>query len=225
MYLPAERISVVVMFNHLSDAQAAALDLLSAMLGEHRPRTPEATTPAPHFLGTYMESETGLSARVDAVAPAGEVRLRFGHSAERLELQADGTASNGSVQLRQADGELWMDRAVENQSSRLRPCEDRSGPAGDVAGRYRCAELDAELTVADAGGGLYGGFSGFLGQGRMELLDPIGKDVWALPCPRALDHTPPGDWTLAFQRNDSGGVAGVDVGCWLARRLAYVRCD
>ena len=66
----------------------------------------------------------------------------------------------------------------------------------DVAGRYRCEELDAELTVADAGGVLYGAVSGFLGQGRMELLDPVGADVWVLPCPRALDHTPPGDWTL-----------------------------
>jgi len=27
----------------------------------------------------------------------------------------------------------------------------------------------------------------------MELLDPVGPDVWALPCPRALDHTPSGD--------------------------------
>jgi D-aminopeptidase len=91
-----------------------------------------------------------------------------------------------------------------------------------VAGRYRCAELDAELQVVDAGGALYGGFSGFLGQGRMELLEPIAPDLWALPCPRALDHTPPGDWTLAFRR-EGGRVAGVEVGCWLARRLPYAR--
>jgi D-aminopeptidase len=51
----------------------------------------------------------------------------------------------------------------------------------------------------------------------MELLDPVGPDVWALPCPRALDHTPPGDWTLCFDR-DAGRVT---VGCWLARKLVY----
>ncbi len=109
----------------------------------------------------------------------------------------------------------------ENHSACLRPCAGR--PAADVAGRYRCAELDAELAVADAGGLLYGGFSGFLGQGRMELLEPVGPDVWALPCPRALDHTPPGDWTLAFRRDGAGRAAGVEVGCWLARRLDYAR--
>ena len=99
----------------------------------------------------------------------------------------------------------------------------RRAPRSDVAGRYRCEELDAELTVTDAGGVLYGGFSGFLGQGRMEMLDPVGPDLWVLPCPRALDHTPPGDWTLAFRRNGRGRVAGVEVGCWLARRLPYSR--
>jgi D-aminopeptidase len=57
----------------------------------------------------------------------------------------------------------------------------------------------------------------------MELLGPIGGDVWVLPCPRALDHTPPGDWTLTFRRDGSGRITGVTVGCWLARRLSYAR--
>ncbi len=38
LYVPAERVSVVVMFNHLSDAHEAAVDLLAAVLGEDRPR-------------------------------------------------------------------------------------------------------------------------------------------------------------------------------------------
>ena len=111
------------------------------------------------------------------------VRLRYGHFPDRLDLQADGTASSddGSVRLRPGDGGLWMDRPHENQSSRLRPCG--GAPAKDIAGRFRCEELDAELTVVDAGGVLYGGFSGFLGQGRMELLGPVAADVWVLPCP------------------------------------------
>jgi D-aminopeptidase len=57
----------------------------------------------------------------------------------------------------------------------------------------------------------------------METLGHVGGDVWVLPCPRALDHTPPGDWTLAFQRNASGRANGVEVGCWLARGLVYKR--
>lgn len=219
MVLPGERISVVVLFNHLSDARGAAMDLLAAVLGEDRPRA-AATLPAPDWLGAYIEPETGLAVRIDA-APEDYIRLRYGHLAERLEMQADGTAGNGGTRLRPGDAGLWMDRPSDNQSTRLRPCSGEQRT--DVAGRYRCEELDATLTVIDAGGVLYGGFSGFLGQGRMELLDPVGPDVWALPCPRALDHTPPGDWTLAFRRDGSGRATGVDLGCWLARRLPYAR--
>jgi D-aminopeptidase len=225
IYLPDERLSVVVMFNHLSDAHAAAVSLLTAALGETA--SPPATPPEPDWLGAYLDPETGLSVRIDR-ASSHQVRLRFGHSAERLELRTDGSAANGGLRLyRTAEG-VWMDRPQDNQISRLTPLEggapDRQANSGfDVAGSYRCDELDAALTVVDAGGALYGGFSGFLGQGRMEQLDPIARDVWALPCPRALDHTPPGDWTLAVKRDGSGGVGGVQVGCWLARGLDYRR--
>jgi D-aminopeptidase len=220
MYVPSERVSVVVMFNHLSDAHGAAVDLLAAVLGDDPP-PPAAAAAAPNWLGAYTEPESGLAVRIDS--PDGHVRLRYGHFPDRLDIQADGTATNenGSVRLRPGDGGLWMDRPFENQSTRLRPLDGAA--AKDVAGRYRCAELDAELTVVDAGGVLYGGFSGFLGQGRMETLGAVGGDVWVLPCPRALDHTPPGDWTLAFRRDASGRVSGVEVGCWLARRLTYDR--
>jgi D-aminopeptidase len=219
LYLPGERVSVVVMFNHLSDAQAAALDLLAAVLGEARPRS-DATHALPAWLGTYVEPETGLSARID-MASDRHVRLRYGHTAERLDLHQDGTAGTDGTRLRPRDGGLCMDRPPENRSFRLLPAD--GAPSPDIAGRYHCGELNAELTVADAGGVIYGGFSGFLGRGRMELLEPVGRDLWALPCPRALDHTPPGDWTLRVRRDDAGRPAGIDVGCWLARRLPYAR--
>ncbi len=219
LYVPSERVSVVVMFNHLADAHEAALDLLGAVLGEERP--PPGTGQAPDWQGAYTEPETGLSVRIDA--PDGKPRLRFGHFPELLQPMQDGSfgSANGSVRLRLTDAGLWMDRPFENQSSRLLPCA--GAPARDIAGRYRCAELDAELTIVDAGGVLYGAFSGFLGQGRMETLGTVAGDVWVLPCPRGLDHTPPGDWTLAFQRDASGAVVRVEVGCWLARRLRYER--
>ena len=121
--------------------------LLAAVLGEDRPKQ-SAIVPAPGWLGAYIEPETGLAARIDA-GPAGQVRLRYGHRAELLDLHSDGTASNRQgTKLRQGDGGLWMDRPHENQSSRLHPCDGT--PATDMAGRYRCEELDAELTIADA---------------------------------------------------------------------------
>jgi D-aminopeptidase len=219
LHVAAERLSVVVLFNHLSDAHAAALDLLAAALGVPR-ATPPAPPPPPDWAGAYVEPETGLSARLD-LQPEGRLRLRFGHVAEWLVMQPDGSATNGRVRLAMTPRGLRMERPAENLASLLRPAGGEA--RHDIAGRYRCAELDAELTITDGGGVAYGAFSGFLGQGRMELLEPIGPDLWALPCPRALDHSPPGDWTLAFERDDAGAVRGVRVGCWLARGLRYAK--
>lgn len=218
-YVPEERVSVVVMFNHLSDAHGAALDVLAAMLGVERPAAPP-DRPVPDWAGAWVEPETGLSARIDGLG-GGRIRLRYGHSAERLDLRADGSAGNAGTVLRMTGDGLRMERPAENQAALL---ERRGGvPRPDIAGRYRCEELDAVLTVEDAGGVLYGAFSGFLGQGRMELLDPIAEDLWALPCPRALDHTPPGDWTLSVRRDAEGRAAEILLGCWLARGLRYRR--
>jgi D-aminopeptidase len=218
LYCPAERVSVVVLFNHLSDAHDAAVDLFAGVLGEDKPVRPPLPSPPPAWLGAYMEPETGLSARIEPLADG--VRLRFAHAPEELPASEDGAEIEGEIRLRPDGDGVLMDRPPENLSTRLVRCAE--GPGGDITGRYRCEDLGAELTVTGAGGVYYGAFSGRLGQGRMELLNLIGADVWALPCPRALDHTPPGDWTLAFHRDTAGGAADVTVGCWLARGLSYV---
>jgi D-aminopeptidase len=72
--------------------------------------------------------------------------------------------------------------------------------------------LEAGIEVVEADGEPYGALSGFLGQGRMELLGPVGGDVWALP----------GDWTLAPPRRDAAGsvTGAIMMGCWLARGLS-----
>jgi D-aminopeptidase len=220
MYVAAERVSVVVLFNHMADARMAAMDLLAAGLGEQAASEGEVP-PTPDWTGAYVEPETGLAVRTDPHAP-GRVRLRFGHTPEVLTLRPDGSASSDGVTLRPEPAGLVMERADEHLSSLLQP---RAGEASsDIAGRYRNAELDAELRIEDAGGVLYGAFAGFLGAARMEMLDAIGPDLWALPCPRALDHTPPGDWTLAIRRDGTDRPLAVEVGCWLARGLTYERC-
>jgi D-aminopeptidase len=219
LYAHADRVSVVVLFNFMADAGAAAIDLLAAALDEERPPRAAAAAP-PDWLGAYVEPETHLSVRVEA-ADDGKILLRYGYPPQSLELNADGTAGDEGGRLRPDQGGLWMDRPKENHSSRLQPCA--GGQAGRIDGSYRCDELGADLTVADAGGALFGAFSGVLGRGRMEMLEPIGRDVWALPCARALDYSPPGDWTLAFNREGEGPAASVQVGCWLARGLTFTR--
>jgi D-aminopeptidase len=218
LYSRADRVSVIVAFNHMADARGAAMDLFAAAVNEDQPTRP-AVGATPAWLGAYIEPETKLAARVD-LAPDG-VRLRFGQSPEVLDYRESGAGRDNDVCLRADGRRLEMDRPADNQTSVLDPCA--AGPTSGLAGRYRCEELDAEITIIGDNDVFYGGLCGFLGNGRMELLEPIGVDVVALPCPRALDHAPPGDWTLMVQRNEIGDVVGLIVGCWLARRLRYQR--
>jgi len=218
LYSPADRVSVVVAFNHMSDARAAAMDLLAAVVdADAPPRPPVGATP--RWAGAYIEPETRLATRIDLVADG--VRLRYGTRPEVLDYRESGAGRDDDVRLRAEGVRLWMDRPSDNQTSQLEPCAP--GRPTDLAGRYRCEELDAEIAVSGDENAAYGAFSGFLGNGRMELLEPIGADVVALPCPRALDHAAPGDWTLIVDRDAGGSVVGLDVGCWLARRLHYRR--
>jgi D-aminopeptidase len=215
LYIATERLSVVVMFNHLSDASATAAQLAAAVLDEPAP-TP-ARIPLPSWQGAYLDPETNLIARI---TPDGEkLRLTYGHSPEVLDPRQDGTASNGAVTLRATESGLTIDRPNENVSVALTKLLGDATP--DIAGTYHCDELNADLTIADSGGALHGAVSGFLGAGRMERLAPIAADIWTFPCPRALDHTPPGDWTLRITRDNAGHPTGLILGCWLARNLPY----
>ncbi len=217
LYAPDDRISVVVMFNHLSDTHGAALDLLAAALDQERPK-PDPTIPGPHWLGAYEDPETGIAAHIERAAP-GEVMLGYAYPPEHLHQQPDGSATSGDLRLAPATGGVRLHRPQDNLDVVLRPCEP--GATLGVAGRYRCNELGSELVITETNGLLHGAFSGFLGAGRMEQLDPLGRDVCLLSCLRALDYSPPGHWTLRFHRDAGGRVSSIQVGTWLARRLCY----
>jgi D-aminopeptidase len=91
----------------------------------------------------------------------------------------------------------------------------------DVTGTFRSGELTADFHIVAKGSALFGSFQGFLGQGAMQPIYPIGTDLWRLPCQRSMDAPAPGDWTLHFARDGAGKVTAVTVGCWLARKVLF----
>lgn len=219
---PAERLSVVVLFNHFADPRAAAQAVFAATLGE-APPTP-ATGPAIDWAGRYLEPETGLATRIGALAD-GRVVLHFAGSPETLAPDGDGFAAGG-VRLHRDDAGIAMTRAGDNLHTRLVPVTgamDADAASRDIVGTWHCPELGADLTVADAGGAIYAACAGELGDGAMVPLEPYAPDIWLMPCPRSLDYSPPGDWTLALKRDSTGRAVGLTVGCWLARGVNYVR--
>ncbi len=217
LYAPAERLSVVVMFNHEADAHAAATALMKVALG-HSDAEPATGTWDADGTGSYLDPETGL-ALVTRPAGKSRVALNFATGAETLAVGPDGSAQSAAVTLRVEGASLHMERPRENLTVHAARISRAAKP--DIAGRYHAAELDADLDIVSTNGVFYGGFDGSLGRGAMHALRPLADDVWLLRCKRSMDAPAPGDWTVVVSRDAEGKVTGLTIGCWLARRIDY----
>ena len=217
LYVPAARLSVVVMFNHEADAHAAAVGLVRAALGQAEPG--QGAAPGEGWSGWYLDRETELLLRVEG--QGDRLVARFGMGPEELMPGPDGVARGAEMALSRSGDGLRVERPGEN----LRTEAVRVGGEAreDIAGRYGSDEIGGSLEIVSAGGALYGGFEGMLGRGGMLPLLPVGEDVWRMPCRRSMDAPAPGDWTLRVRRGEDGRVSGLGVGCWLARGVAYSR--
>ena len=220
LHMPAQRLSVVVLFNHEADAHNAAVTLMRAALGLSMEEKHRVAANG-DWAGNYLDQETGLLWTVNP-DPTG---LTAWFAAEPEHLTIDGTdnARSPAVTLKRRHDELDYERWRENlKGTALRV----SGPSRpDIAGRYHARELDAVLDIRDTEGVLFGFFEGFLGRGDMMRLHPVADDIWTLPARRALDAPAPGNWTIRIERNGSGTVTGLWIGCWLARNIHYERID
>lgn len=220
LHAASERLSVVVMFNHEGDAHGTATAVLRAALGRPEKKA-EAARPKPEWNGNYLEPSTGLLLRISSRGDG--LTTRFATSPEELTVDADGVACGASMTLVQDGDSIRMERPGEN----LRAIARRI-PAGlrdDIAGRFVSEELEASLEIVSAGGAWHGAFDGFLGKGAMHPIHPVGQDVWRLCCRRSMDAPAPGDWTIVVRRDGEGQVSGLTVGCWLARKVEYVKAS
>ena len=189
--------------------------------GRGAARAAATTARYPVDQSAYVEPETGLSVRINSAGPAGygcdtAIGREFSTCSGREPRAA-------RVRLRTAAGGLWMDRADENQSSRLCPVtgsDDPTSSAGIVArtGRRTGSSSTPAARFTAASPACWAGADGAARADRARRLGP--------PCPRALDHTPPGDWTLGFRRAADGGRRRGDprllAGAWAglpARRM------
>lgn len=225
VHVPAERMSVIVMFNHEANARAAAFSILDAARGltmvGHKPLQPH-----PAFNGQFLCREAALSVTLTPLA-GGSLHMRYGTGAEILNCIDENRVGGDHTLLVAGNDGLRMIRPQENFSTLLQPLdalpEDSFCDAGDIAGRYIAPELQSELEISLAGGQPFGAFSGFLGQGAVQPLFPVAPDVWLMPVRRSMDAPAPGDLTLLVRRDAVGRVVGVEAGCWLARHNVFER--
>ncbi len=219
LHVAAERLSVVVIFNHEASAMRAAEGLMAAALGAPEPAPPVAGR---GWAGLWLDRERGLFLRTGD--DPGGVRLHYATAPALLTPLDDSRAEAPGLALRR-DGEgLVMERRAENltlRAERLAPLE--RADAADIAGRYRSAGLGAALEIEARDGAAHIGFDGMFGRGPMERMYPLARDLWTVTSRRAMDAAPPGEWTLHIRRDAAGAVEGLTLGCWLARGIGYDR--
>ncbi|EPS32712.1 hypothetical protein PDE_07672 [Penicillium oxalicum 114-2] len=225
-HVPEQHLSVVVMFNHEADAAAAVDDILRTVL--NRP-TAESTPvePAPAWYGAYLDEATQLAVTVAKSRRPGEVLITYGSHLESAPLKmTDATSGKSRSMTGSISGDtLQIHRISENRKLNARRLVPLDSGLVDpkLAGAYYCDEIESTFYCTGEAGMFYGTFDGYLGNGIVTSMRYLGDDVWALGCPRGLDASAPGDWTMVFQRDESGTVSGFKIGCWLARGLDFVK--
>ena len=221
-WVPSERLSVTITFNHESDSQAAAMQVLAGALGESdAPAASDATVTA-EFAGTWLDAETGVLLDVK-INSDGTLSGTYDGGSEILSIGADGVARGLTMMLSREGGAIRIDRPGDAIRTLAYPITSET--VDDISGTYRSAEFEAELEIVNAGNSWFAGFKGFLGCGPMMPLLPVGPEVWRLVCNRSLDAPSPGDWTVRALRLKGNKVDALSIGCWLARNVNFERLD
>ena len=219
-WVPSERLSVAIAFNHESDSQAAAIHVLAGALGESDASALSDASLAEGFAGTWLDEKIGLLLDVK-INSDGTLGATYDGSAETLSVGADGAARGLTTTLAREGGAIRIDRPGDAIHSLALPVANQS--AADISGFYRSAEFESELEIVNANGSWFAGFKGFLGQGPMMPLLSAGLDLWRLVCNRSLDAPSPGDWTIRVQRSAGNKFELLSIGCWLARNVTFER--
>ena len=219
-WVPSERLSVAIAFNHESDSRGAAIHLLAAALGESDAPAASQAPLAEAFAGSWLDEKIGLLLDVRANGD-GTVSAAYDGGTDVLSVGADGVARGHDMKLTRDGGAIRIDRPADAIHSIAVPVGSLRDD--NIAATYRSTEFESELVLVSAGGSYFGGFKGFLGQGPMMPLLPAGKDVWRMVCNRALDAPSPGDWTVRMHRSAGNKVEALSIGCWLARNVRFER--
>ncbi|KAM0424182.1 hypothetical protein ACHAPT_010552 [Fusarium lateritium] len=222
LQVPKERLSVVVMLNHESEAGTIAEHVLRGLLNLQRPQFP-VVVPSPTWFGAFLDGNTQLAITV-APGVKGKVSITYAGYPESITLTEPMRGSSRDMTATMDGNTLRLERLKDHRTINASRIAPSVSPVDNTLyqGDFYCAEIDSTFHCSDQGGVMFGAFDGFLGQGPAQLMRYLGDHIWALSCPRGMDAPAPGDWTVVF-RFEGVSVVGVTVGCWLARRLEFVK--
>lgn len=222
-HAPEARTSAVVMFNHEADPEAALSKFFHKALLEPENAFTEVA-PAKEWEGAYLDADSKLAINVTPGSSFGKVMVNVSFHAEQLSCTGPYEARSRSVTATLSDDVLTLQRPKENWTITARRISKSTvTDYSAFTGEYRSDEIDSTFHVTGSSGMLYGSFDGYLGKGPAHLMEELGENTWYMSCQRSLDAQAPGDWTMAFETGDDGKIVGVVVGCWLARKVPYVK--
>jgi CubicO group peptidase (beta-lactamase class C family) len=224
VYAPEPRISIVVLLNQ----EHGEPRLISNYILKRALAVPEAkhevAHPGQEWAGTYLDPDTQLAITVNT-GVAGELLVKYHRKAEKLRVVEPFLAQSDDMVATLEGNLLHIHVPNDNRNIHAQRIATTklAANSSDIHGHYYCAEINSVFHCSGSGGMLYGSFDGFLGQGPVHLIRSLADDVWALACPRAMDSTPPGDWTVVVHRDNNDNITGVTIGCWLARKLDFLK--
>ncbi|KAJ4154167.1 hypothetical protein LMH87_010628 [Akanthomyces muscarius] len=225
IYAPEARVSVVALLNEEHAKVGTVCDyILERLLGVQDAKF-NAVEPNPAFIGTYLDPESDLAVTIGKGEEEGKLSFSYHRAAVDITpVEANKAVSNDVTAVLDRDV-LEVTLPKDNRKFRANrvPAAKPRANYSDLHGNFKCVEIDSMFHCSGTDGMLYGSFDGFFGKGPIHLMRALAEDVFALACPRAMDSSPPGDWTIVARRDASGKISAVTVGCWLARKLDFVR--
>jgi D-aminopeptidase-like protein len=222
-YVPQGRLSVIVMLNHEGGAAGKISEyIIRKVLSLPEPPRSDIKPP-PRWLGSFLDESTQLAVTVSQ-GKKGEIVVKYHRNPDDLRLVADDRAESVDAKASIEGDTLTIIWVVENRklvAQRIR--QEFVTDGSHLQGTYYCSEMESTFVCQGKNNMLYGAFDGPLGRGPVNLMRRLGENVWTWACPRSLDHTPPGDWTIVFDQSVDGRIRGCTIGCWLARRLVFLK--
>ena len=177
------------------------------------------------WVGAFLDQDTQLSIIITKGARDGEVAVSYDGAADTIKLSTPNHGKSDSA-VATIDGDsLSIHRVGDNRilSARRIVPKESILKGTTLQGVYHCNEIESTFHCIGEDGLLYGAFDGYLGQGNATPMKYLGDDVWVLTCPRGLDAPAPGDWTIVFSRDEYDVIQGLTIGCWLARKVDFVK--
>ncbi|KAF4448894.1 hypothetical protein F53441_7756 [Fusarium austroafricanum] len=222
--VPEQRLSVVAMFNHEADAATLVDHIIQNTLGLQKPPAPALVEASTAWPGIYLDEGTQLVVTVKH-GVKGQIVINYANYVEPVPL-TDPERGESRAMVAVLDGDtLRIQRLKENRTLIAKRLAMGDAPVDNsvFTGDFYSEEIGSTFHCVDQGGLIFGTFEGFLGHSPAQFMRCLGPDVWALANPRGMDAKPPGDWTLVFRRDERNDIIGVTIGCWLARKIDFVK--